>query len=255
MKNRKGIPLPLSAGTVALAVFLLVGCNKEGTPGGPGVTNPSQKPPLVGESNETFTLTTTSVSLRPGENAQETIGIKRGHNFDQDVSLAFEGVPNGVTISPAKPVIARGTQEVKCTLTANDGVPPADFTVKVIGHPATGSDATNQFKLTVDKKDSFTLSVPFWTTSIKQGEAKSFSIGINRDRHFTQDVTLSFNSLPMGVTVEPATGVIKNGESEAKFTLKAAENAALGDFTVKVNGQPATGVTVIHDFKFSISKK
>lgn len=65
----------------------------------------------------------------------------------------------------------------------------------------------------------------------------------------------SFAELPAGVTVEPARPTVKKGGAEAKFTLKAADDAALGTFTVKVTGHPAAGADATHDFKFMVAKK
>jgi hypothetical protein len=125
----------------------------------------------------------------------------------------------------------------------------------VVGHPATGGDATNQFKVTVAKKDSFTLTVPFWTTGVKQGEAREFAVGVTRDKRFDQDVAISFAGLPKGVTVEPAVAVVRNGIADAKFVLKADGDAALGDFAVKATGHPTKGADATHEFKFTVAKK
>ena len=65
----------------------------------------------------------------------------------------------------------------------------------------------------------------------------------------------SFDGLPKGVTVEPAGSVIKNGDAEAKFVLKAAADAALGDFAVNVTGHPMKGADATHEFKFTVAKK
>ena len=152
-------------------------------------------------------------------------------------------------------VILSKATDAKFKLTAGDDALPGEYTVKVIGHPATGGDATNQFKLTVAPRDTFTLSMPFWTTALKQGESKSVTIAIARDKQFDQDVTIKFEGLSKGMSVEPTTAVIKNGEKEAKFILKAADDAALGDFAIKVTGHPTKGADATHDFKFAVAKK
>ena len=251
-----GFRVRLTTGALALAAFGLIGCYRsDGTAGGPGAADPSAKPPLTGQADDAFNLTAPSVSLQQGDAVQGTIGIKRGTNFAQDVSLAFADLPKGVTVDPAGPVIKSGDTDAKFTFTAGDEVVPGEFTVKVVGHPAKGGDAANQFKFTIAKKDSFTLSAPFWTTGLKQGETKNVAVGISRDKQFDQDVTLKFDGLPKGITVEPANGVIKHGEAESKLVLKATDDAALGDFSVKVTGHPAKGADVTQDFKFTVSKK
>lgn len=237
------------------AALTSAGCDKGGKAGGPGTTNPDVKPPLTGQADDTFTLTTASVTVKQAEAEPTAVGIKRGTNFAQDVTVSFADLPKGITADPASPVIKKSDTEAKFRLTAGEDAAPGEYVVKVTGHPGTGGDATNQFKLTVGKKDTFTLSMPFWTTSLKQGEAKAVTISIARDKRFDQDVTLKFDGLPKGVTVEPAGAVIKNGEADAKFALRAAEDAPLGDFVVKVTGHPTKGADATHDFKFGISKK
>lgn len=239
---------------VALAAAGLAGCDKGGSAGGPG-TATATKPPLFGQADDTFKITAPSVSIKQGNVHEGSIGIKRGTNFDQDVALAFEDLPKGIALDPAKPVILGKATDAKFKLTAGDDSLPGEYTVKVIGHPATGGDATNQFKLTVAPRDTFTLSMPFWTTALKQGESKSVTIAIARDKQFDQDVTIKFEGLSKGMSVEPTTAVIKNGEKEAKFILKAADDAALGDFAIKVTGHPTKGADATHDFKFAVAKK
>ena len=80
------------------------------------------------------------------------VGIKRGKNFDEDVTLEFAEGPKGVTIDSANPVIKHGDTEAKLTFKATDDASLGDFTVKVTGHPTKGSDASNDFKITVAKK-------------------------------------------------------------------------------------------------------
>ena len=81
------------------------------------------------------------------------------------------------------------------------------------------------------------------------------SIGISRDKRFDQDVTLKIDGLPKGVTAEPTSVVIKPGDADAKFALKAADDASLGDFTITMTGHPVKGADATHDFKFTVAKK
>lgn len=170
---------------MAALLVTALGCG-EGTPGGPGVkpnppasssTNssntPMEKPtmpddpvtpdkpaapgtdanPLAGDPENSFRLDAPNLAttIKQGETKVVTIGITRSKNFDQDVMLSFEGVPTGVTIDPAEPMIKHGEKEVKLNVTAAGDAALNDFTIKITGHPATGADATNEFKLTVEK--------------------------------------------------------------------------------------------------------
>jgi len=141
------------AGLMMLAVFALTGCN-QGTPGGPGVTNPPHKQPAYGENENTFNLSVPhmSTTLHQGETKEASIGIARGKNFDGDVTLIFAEGPKGVTLDSASPMIKHGDTEAKVTLKAAADASLGDFTIKVTGHPVTGADATSEFKVTVAKK-------------------------------------------------------------------------------------------------------
>lgn len=239
-----------------MALLAVTGCN-QGTPGGPGTSDPTAKKPLYGQASDTFNLSvpTLSTSLKQGETHEGSIGIKRGKNFEEDVTLQFADLPKGVTLVPANTVLKHGDTEAKFTLKAEDEAPLGDFKVKVTGRPAKGGEATNEFKLTVAKKDTFHLSPPLLSTSLKQGETKTVSIGIKRDKKFDQDVTIKFTDLPTGVTLDPAGAIIKHADTEAKFTLKAADDAALGNFDVKVMGHPTKGADAANDLKLTVAKK
>ena len=153
-------------GLVAVGLIAASGCNS-GTPGGPGAADSSAKKPLYGEAKDTFNLSVPalSTSLKQGDSKEATISIKRGKNFDQDVTLTFAELPKGVTVEPASPVIKHGDAEVKFTFKAVDAATLGDFTVKLTGHPTKGSDALHDFKLTLVHKDTFTLSAPVLSTN------------------------------------------------------------------------------------------
>ena len=108
---------------------------REGTSGGPGVTNPPRRNPLYGQADNTFNLSVPrlSTSLKQGETKEVSIGIKRGKNFQEDVTLKFADGPQGVTLDPASPVIKHGDTEAKVTLKAAADASLGDFTVKVTG--------------------------------------------------------------------------------------------------------------------------
>jgi len=246
--------------TTAMVLAAFTGCNK-GEPGGPGTTEPESKKHFydVGSTDNTFTLSVPSslplmsTSLKQGGTTKVAVAIKRGKSFDQDVSLKFEGLPTGVTIDKASAEIKHDQTEANLTLTATDAAALGDFEIKVVGHPTSGGDATNTFKITVDKEATFTVSAP--TTSIKQGETKAVSISIKREKNFDEDVSFKFADLPKGVTLDPASPVIRHGDTEAKLMLKSEDDASLGDFAIKVTGHPTKGPDASQDFKLSVAKK
>lgn len=135
---------------VLLAAF---GCNKN-TSGGPGADLAPSEQATLGQTEDTFNLDTPMMStkLAQGEAVALSIGITRGKNIDQDVTLMFDDLPNGVTIDPASPVIMRSEKDAKVTLKAADDASLGDFTIEVMGHPTQGAVATSELKITVGEK-------------------------------------------------------------------------------------------------------
>ena len=129
------------------------------------------------------------------------------------------------------------------------GGPGADKDKDTKGRLEKAEDSVRQ------AEDTFNLSVPTFSTKITQGETKAVTIGISRGKNFDEDVALKFDDLPKGVTVEPSGPVIKHGDKEAKLTFKAADDAALGDFTVKVTGHPQKGKDATNELKLTVQKK
>ena len=127
------------------------------------------------------------------------------------------------------------------------------------GPGAANPTATKHYYDYGQADDTFNLSVPsstpYLSTSLKQGETKAVSISIKRGKNFDEDVTLQFADMPKGVTLDPASPVIKHGDTEAKLMVKAEDDAALGDFTVKVTGHPTKGTDSSNEFKITVAKK
>jgi hypothetical protein len=88
-------------------------------------------------------------------------------------------------------------------------------------------------------EDTFKLSLPTTGTSIKQGEKADVKISISRGKHFDQDVALTFNNVPPGVTITPAHTTLKATEKDVSVAVEAGKSAALGDFVINVVGKPA----------------
>jgi hypothetical protein len=103
---------------------------------------------------------------------------------------------------------------------------------------------------------TFSLSIPFESVTLTQGEQKSMLIGINRGENFREEVKIEVTDLPQGVTLETAKPVIKQGDTDAALMLKASPDAALGDFTIKVTGQTASsGADFSKEVKLTVAKQ
>ncbi len=138
---------------LAMALPAFTGCN-QGTPGGPGAAAPSEKRASYGQANDTFNLNAPllATSLTQGETKAVSIRILRGKNFDEEVTLKFEGLPKGVSFDPSRPTIKHGDEETKFTVHATNDAALGNFAIKVTGHPSKGGDALIEFKIAVNKK-------------------------------------------------------------------------------------------------------
>jgi hypothetical protein len=134
------------------ALVTMAGCG-QGTSGGPGATSPPTKAPMTGQVDDTFSLIMPSATLNQGGNTTVSIGIKRGQNFSEDVSLGLAGLPAGVTLDPANPLIKHGDNAAQITLKAAPDAALGDFTVKVTGHPSKGADAVAEMKVSIAKQE------------------------------------------------------------------------------------------------------
>lgn len=141
----------LLLGGTAVALY---GCSPN-TPGGPGTALPESEKPMMGQTDNTFSLDVPMMVTKLEQGAVDTvtIGIKRGTNFDQDVSLTLTDVPSGITIDPSNPRIPRTDESAELTVRAAANAGLGDFKVKIAGHPDSGADAHAEFTITVSKHD------------------------------------------------------------------------------------------------------
>ena len=130
----------------------LMGCG-QGTSGGPGASSPPSKKPMLGQTEDTFSLAMPSTKLNQGETKTVSVGINRGKNFNEDVSLKLGALPKGVTLDPASALIKHGDTDAKFALKAAGDAALGDFTVTVTGHPTKGADAMAELKISVAKQE------------------------------------------------------------------------------------------------------
>lgn len=144
------------------------------------------------------------------------------------------------------------------TQTTKPTTPPTTTTTPPATTPpttTTPSTVTTNKPIIGEADQTFTVDVPDLPTFLNQGETKTVTISLDRGSNFDQDVTLELSGLPQGVTADPQRTMIKHGESEASIKLQAADDAALGDFTINVTGHPATGADAKSEFKLKITEK
>jgi uncharacterized membrane protein len=137
----------------AALLTLAIGCDKASTPGGPGVNHPDGKAPMVGQADATFQLSAPMLSTKvnQGETKTATLNIKRGKNFDQDVTVKFGDLPKGVTITPTSAILKHGENEMQISISAAADAAIGDFSIGVTGSPDKGANSATSITIAVAK--------------------------------------------------------------------------------------------------------
>jgi uncharacterized membrane protein len=89
--------------------------------------------------------------------------------------------------------------------------------------------------------EGFKITVPTFTTEMKQGDVQSVTVSLARGKHFKQDVKLQITPTA-GITVDPTSIVVKASDvPDVQVRITAPRNAALGEYPVTVMGTPKYG--------------
>ena len=125
-----------------------------------------------------------------------------------------------------------------------------------LGGPKAPTGGDNKAPVvTSPNEGTFSVDVPNLATKLSQGESKNVTIALRRGKNFDQEVKLSFENLPTGTTIEPSHPIVKSGETDAKITIHAGADAAVGDHDITVKGQPATGAAATNHFTVTVKQK
>ncbi len=80
-----------------------------------------------------------------------------------------------------------------------------------------------------------------FNTEIKQGQTQSVTVSLERGDYFKQDVKLQIEAFT-GISVEPTSVIIKASDKpDVQLRIAAPQNAALGEYGIRVLGTPETG--------------
>jgi len=102
------------------------------------------------------------------------------------------------------------------------------------------------------KGEEFKISVPTFTTEIKQGEIKNVTVMLERGQNFKQDVKLRIKASP-GISVVPTKVWVEASEApEVQLQISAAKDAALGEYQIFVKGTPENGASTSTEFNVKV---
>ena len=103
--------------------------------------------------------------------------------------------------------------------------------------------------------DTFRLSVPALSTTVKQGEVQTVRVSVDRGEGFKQPVKLEVKA-PAGLQVDPSTTTVQLGDKgDVQLKITAAKDAPLGDQKIVVKGTPDKGESTETEFTVTVSAK
>jgi hypothetical protein len=133
---------------LCMALAVSFGCNNKSAPGGPGAGGTGK---AARDDSFTFTVPSTTTTLKQGEAKDITIAVKRGKDFKQDVTLAATSEGKGVTVTPnpAELKASDSVTDLKFHVEAAKDAAIGEHKVTVKATPQTGSATEKTFNVKV----------------------------------------------------------------------------------------------------------
>ena len=101
-------------------------------------------------------------------------------------------------------------------------------------------------------EEGFRVSVPVLPTQVEQGDRKTVSVYLIRDKYFKQEVTVA-STTTNGISVSPSKVTVKPDQSpEVLLQIIVEKDAPLGDYMVHVVATPETGIATSKDFPVKV---
>jgi uncharacterized membrane protein len=98
----------------------------------------------------------------------------------------------------------------------------------------------------------FTINVPTFTQDLRQGEVKTITIKLNRGEHFKQDVQLTIYP-PQGINIDPTSVLVRASDpASVSVRIMVPQDAAAGNYEVRVTGQPQEGAPASSRFTVKV---
>jgi hypothetical protein len=206
------------------------------------------KPPEAYAPPQLAVGASSSVKVYPGTSNSLIVRVAR-ERFDGPVAIKFSGMPEGVALPDL--TVQPGEVEVKATLSAAANVPTGLSKIAIRAEARDGSlDASTTTDLEVTgPPPAIAVTVPASLAVYTRGTGR-FTTSIAR-RGYDGEVPIRVESLPTGVTAEPAT--IPRGGNEVEVTLKAAGTTPVKASKLTVVAEaPSVGLKAAADSQLDV---
>jgi phospholipase C len=182
-------------------------------------------------------LSSGSVSVTPGSTSHPVTLSATGLNgFQDSVSVAVSGLPNGVTVSPVSPfnISAGGNQAI--TFTVSSSAAPGSATITFQG--TSGSLAHSaSLTLQIVTSANFNLTISPSSILVSPGTSSSpLTVSVSPLNGFSGTVSVTIQGLPTGVSTSPPTPFSVNAGGSQQLTITVAGSVPKGSYPVVLTG-------------------
>lgn len=184
----------------------------------------------------------TSVSVAAGSGGSSTITGTVTGTLGSTISLSAT-VPTGwsaVTFNPTS-LADTGTSSSTMSFTVPAGTATGTYTIKVTGTSGSTVETTTVTVSVTGSTGSFTMGVSPTSVTVTKGGSTSATVTTAVSGSFSSSISLSASGAGRGVSISFSPASI-TGAGSSTMTIKAARNAATGNFTITITGSGG-GVT------------
>ena len=201
-----------------------------------GLMAPPEVVEMVGlgiEPPPNFTIKAEVSEITIGKNLAATAKViaTRAKDYNEEIALALLPVRTTLpkTLAVNLKPIAKNTNEIVFSVSADDAVGLGDYTLLLSGTAKKG-DATSVQPLLMPVRilvrEPFSLKAAAVAATLERGQSVKLKVSVVRNPAYKGVVALTVQNLPKGVTA--AATSIAADKSEADVVLTAAKDAAVG---------------------------
>ncbi len=186
----------------------------------------------------TYTLspTTAAAKVNQGANTQVVLSLTASGSYTGSDVFSIAGLPSGVSAAFSPTSLVNGTGTTTLTLAAASGAtlgttyPAVTVTDGTISRTCTINLAVN----TPPASPTFALTPAVASVSVVQGTSAGVTVTLTPSGGYTGTDTISYGTLPTGITAALSAASISNGAGSSTLTFTAAATAAVGNTAVPI---------------------
>ncbi|HWF48952.1 MAG TPA: hypothetical protein VG168_18225 [Bryobacteraceae bacterium] len=180
--------------------------------------------------NSSYSSNSMSVTAGKSVTGEEVCLWPQG-TFSGPLTVSFSGVPAGVTVQAAGPLMANGNF-VNLTVGVAQSVLPGTYSMLIHASSTGGYSGSYPFSIVVTG-DSFSLTGAASALTVPQGASASLSATSAHNGVFNSAVSLAWSGLPAGVTASlTKSSFAAPGDGTTVTTFAVSSSSTPGTYTV-----------------------